>query len=254
MVVALLGVWCLASAVPSETLPTAHVIILTGANDAAAGKARQDAAVARMVTWKDVLTVGKSAPLLKASAEIPGLKPGFHVVLLGVCGAPDLSAGLALAKAMDPGAYSRELAQPVPTDVAALSCPTAAPDVVLGEVLTTRDKTRTLRLARFDDAKDPTSPSRRWRAVVTLLAGDGTVLEETLQTRDAVTGPFGYDCAVAFEGGKKGITVTLTDCVRPRGCPAPASMDGRVVFGLGENKITVQNKVTRDHAPPCSGE
>jgi hypothetical protein len=223
-----------------------HVIILTGGTDAAEGKARLDAITARAAVWKEVLGF---APILVDSAQVPGLKPGFHVVLWGVCdGLSAADESTRLARAVEPGAYSRPLTG-FPPVVQGLPCPHPAEAEVLGDVLWAKGRVTDLRVAPFQDPG-----SQRWRAVVTLVGKAGGILEErVLEQRDAER-PFGNGCTPAFAVRKGAVVIGLKDCALPRGCPTPASVDGQVLLTPGERRVDQATQVLRKTAPPCAGE
>lgn len=69
--------------------------------------------------YADLLTLAPGWPQLVESRTVPGLKPGFHVVLLGICPAGDEGPALSLLKAIHPGAYARDVAADPPPD----ACP-----------------------------------------------------------------------------------------------------------------------------------
>jgi hypothetical protein len=66
------------------------------------------------------VTLAAGFPKLMQSEQVPGLNPGFHIVVLGFCPAEHARPALALAKAFFPQAYERTVTAP------ADSCPTAA--------------------------------------------------------------------------------------------------------------------------------
>lgn len=77
--------------------------------------------------YADLITLAPGWPKLVESGSMPGMKPGFHVVVLGVCLAGDEQPALALLKALHAGTYVRELDGPAP----ASGCPTVANGVTL---------------------------------------------------------------------------------------------------------------------------
>jgi hypothetical protein len=56
-------------------------------------------------------------PKIVESSTVAGLKPGFHVVLLGVCGADESQLALAAFKALQPQVYAR------PVQITERNCP-----------------------------------------------------------------------------------------------------------------------------------
>lgn len=223
-----------------------HVIILTGGKDAAEGKARLDAITARAAVWNEVLPF---APILVDSAQVPGLKPGFHVVLWGVCdGLSAANESTRLARAVEAGAYSRPL-NGFPPVVLGLPCPHPVDDAVLGDALLAKGKTTDLRVAPFQDPR-----SHRWKAVLTLAGKDDSIVEERILAQQDAERPFGNGCTPSFAVRKGGVVIDLKDCALPRGCPTPASVDGQLVLSPGEKRVEESRRVLRKTAPPCAGE
>jgi hypothetical protein len=69
------------------------------------------------------LTPAEGFPKVIASAALPGLAPGLHVLVLGVCGSRETAlAARARVLPMVPDAYVRQLTGPAP-----LACPTPLP-------------------------------------------------------------------------------------------------------------------------------
>ena len=66
-----------------------------------------------------VVALPRDAPRLVRSDDVPGLKPGFHVLLLGLCEPAAADAVLPLLQALYPGTYVR----PVRVSAAQLDCP-----------------------------------------------------------------------------------------------------------------------------------
>jgi hypothetical protein len=73
---------------------------------------------ARKNEWADVLTVPEGYPRIVESKSVPGLKPGFVVVVLGACEPAAGPKVLEALKAFEPAAYAREAAW-----AEALACP-----------------------------------------------------------------------------------------------------------------------------------
>ncbi len=74
----------------------------------------------RFKPMRGALVPGDDFPRVLESATVPGMKPGFFVVALGVCAPGDADAPLAAYKGIEPNVYAREVTWPV----AEGSCPT----------------------------------------------------------------------------------------------------------------------------------
>ncbi|MBL8951345.1 MAG: hypothetical protein JNK82_11240 [Myxococcaceae bacterium] len=70
--------------------------------------------------FQGLYTLPAGHPRIVESAKVKGMKPGFHVVLLGVCPAAELAPRLKLFKGIYAGTYARRVSG-VPVD-----CPTLA--------------------------------------------------------------------------------------------------------------------------------
>lgn len=107
---ALLLTALLATSALAESPP--HVLIFSG------GATRQDAEAAlasfkKLEDWlSTAVTLPPGEPRIIESSALPGLKPGFHVVTLGLCRDP--APALAALKTIYPGAYARALTEPRP--------------------------------------------------------------------------------------------------------------------------------------------
>lgn len=106
-----------ASAFASDSA-TARALIWGGGATPEVGAAAMTSFDAAAAQVKALLDFSPGYPKLVESASVAGLKPGFHVVLLGLCAADDALMPLGLLKSVEPKAYAR----PVQLDGAA-SCP-----------------------------------------------------------------------------------------------------------------------------------
>ncbi len=98
-----------------------QVLIWGGSREAAEASALQAALTGgkepRLSQWK----LAPGFPSLIESHTLPGLHPGFHIVILGFCSRQEAPAILAELKAVHPGAYARTVTVPEGTQGA--SCP-----------------------------------------------------------------------------------------------------------------------------------
>lgn len=116
-----LALLCWGEAVSAQELEKGHAVILSGGATLEAGKAALAAAKPSAL-----VTLRAGHPRLVESATVKGLKPGFHVVLAGVCRSKDDASAArdVLNLASGPGTYVREVQ--VPRDWLE-SCPTLQP-------------------------------------------------------------------------------------------------------------------------------
>jgi hypothetical protein len=108
---------------PAPEAPRSMLLVWGG------GKTPQEAEAAakdyreRAGDWKQVLTLAEGYPRILASDTVPGLKPGFHVVVLGVCEPTEGATIEAAFDALEPRTYSREVSWP---EKGKLPCPQLA--------------------------------------------------------------------------------------------------------------------------------
>jgi hypothetical protein len=95
------------------------------------GKTAQEAEAAakdyreRSGDWEKVLRLAEGYPRVVRSADVPGLKPGLHVAVLGVCDAREGAHFTTVFDALEPRTYSREVTWSEP---GAPACPGLAED------------------------------------------------------------------------------------------------------------------------------
>jgi hypothetical protein len=57
--------------------------------------------------WSTYVKLAAGFPLIVASDKVPGMNPGFHVVVLGACDEKDGAAALGMFKVLEPSIYSK---------------------------------------------------------------------------------------------------------------------------------------------------
>jgi len=91
------------------------------------GGATPDAAAAALKNFgetaeaKELFEFAAGYPKIVESKSVAGLKPGFHVVLVGVCGSDESLLALAAFKSLQPQVYAR------PVQVSERNCPKLKP-------------------------------------------------------------------------------------------------------------------------------
>ena len=98
----------------AATPATSNAIIWKGSNDPAAARELFDAWPKDEAIWSRRVKLAEGYPRLVKSDDVPGLKPGFHVVLLGICNAEQVRPRTRTLKDLYPMTYWRPLtaAQP----------------------------------------------------------------------------------------------------------------------------------------------
>lgn len=103
-----------------------EVLIMGGGAQPADAEAALARARAEAEVLEAIAPLASGFPVVRRSDELEGLRPGFHVVLLGFCPKQDVAARLDLLRPLFPGTYSR----PVKVALDGPACPQA-----LGAVL-----------------------------------------------------------------------------------------------------------------------
>jgi hypothetical protein len=118
-----------------KTAKPLGVIIWAGGSTKAAGDAAL--ADAKKNVPKDI-ALAPGFPKLVESKDVPGLKPGFHVALLGVCKASKGNAVVSRLRESKDGVYQRRVAAHPSLVIACPTMPRRAPDsgpkLMLGKV------------------------------------------------------------------------------------------------------------------------
>ena len=198
-----------------------HVIIFAGGVTEADGAA----ALASFKKLENVISqavkLPAGEPKVVDSATLPGLKPGFRVVTLGVCKAP--GPALAALKAIYPGTYSKPLTNPEPE-----RCPT--PTEVGAAAIEPTVKVGPLVLSAFTLTES--GPDDRGRelsngTVGFVLVEKSTGLVRALETTDGDSaspsgdGPAGREyeeCSAAVTPEKAGFLVARSCTDERTGC------------------------------------
>ncbi|XXF79684.1 hypothetical protein P2318_07970 [Myxococcaceae bacterium GXIMD 01537] len=202
------------------------------------------------VLEKTQLTVPQGFPKLVSSDTVPGLKPGFWVWLLGICGASDGAAALAHIKVLSPDTYSRDV------KVAAKDgeCPG-----VEGSALKARDeklalpKGLTLRVFSQEEHQSPeddepgdTVTQTRYFFVLTGKKGEVFGVADAVGDEDFLgdprQGPSAYRCSLEGIARSGASALVLT-----RSCRAGAAECGSTVSGDDVTTVTVRGTTLSSH-------
>ncbi|MDY7227136.1 hypothetical protein [Hyalangium rubrum] len=146
------------------------------------------------------------------SDEVQGLKPGFHVLLLGLCEPASAEAVLPLLQALYPGTYVR----PVRVPAEQLDCPRPEHEakLVSKEALTQGNRGLTVTLVRTENGSPATTPAVPRMYVRTVLRdSNGKQVDAQLQDFEARSGEMS-GCEVSLQ--RKGAALVLrTECSSP---------------------------------------
>lgn len=187
--IAVVGVlWMWTGAAHAE--PRAAQVLIWGGG---ANRAEAETALTgyreREKTWAGVLKLAQGYPRIVESQSVPGLKPGFVVVLLGACSPEDGAKVLGDFKAFEPAVYSRDVTWPEP-----LACPKQGPERRVEQVKSWKKKEGTLTavlLSPIDSQRE-----HQW-LLVTLRSPQGRLLEQA--EREGSTSIDSFSNKASFE-------------------------------------------------------
>lgn len=232
----------LAQSTPAPTLapapapePPKSVLLVWGG-----GKTAQEAEAAatdyreRSKDWAAVLLLANDYPRVLKSDTVPGLKPGFHVVVLGVC-EPGQGAELErIFDSLEPRTYSREVTWPVKGE---LPCPQLAEYWSFHDSAQVKSKQGDLLVAAFSmDEAEGDFEERGWLAVLTAYDKKGKHLETR---RETSTGNFSEIQQLEAKGGRVRVQERIVD---PACHGAPRFQESLRTWSarLGESGISVE--------------
>lgn len=178
--------------------------------EGAAALAHLDAQKKELATF---MTFAPGYPKVVASADVQGMKPGFHVVILGVC-PQGAAAELAIVKAFSGAAYAREVSVPA-------ACPTliGKANVVASRSTKKDDLVLTvseIAVAREDgnDAGSMSTGSTRSEVVAVLRNKSGALVKMDVRQGDSAPPieMFGTSCDGALVENKGGAVRFVAAC------------------------------------------
>jgi len=155
------------------------LLVWGGGRTSAEAEAFLEAYEARAGDWSRVLELGAGYPRIIDGAELPGLRPGYHFVALGVCEAREGKALEKVFKALEPLSYSRRVLW---DESEPLACPSLLPDWSFGRSARTRVTGGTLSAVTFDHAEE--GGRRGWLLILAVLRKNGEVESTVLESEE----------------------------------------------------------------------
>ena len=218
-----------------------QALILTGAASEAAGAPLLEAAKKRVEAAKDLLAFAPGFPKLVQSDAVPGLKPGFWIVIAGYC---EKDTVLDALKAIDSGSYSR------PVKVEAGACPKVTEGWSVKTDEAKDASKRTLRGVLFV----PDDQGHEWKLYVSLKEKSGVLLaEEVLEQSKDSPCLYGGDSELKAKGAT--LVLKSSGCMKSRGCPNPGEATVTVTVSAVDQVIKTEGKVLKDSGyAGCRGE
>ncbi|RKH13987.1 hypothetical protein D7V97_04400 [Corallococcus sp. CA053C] len=186
---------------------------------------------AKKKEWEGTLKVAEGYPRILQSAAVPGLKPGFVVVVLGACEPTAGPKVLETLKAFEPAAYARDVTWAEP-----LACPQLGPEWRVVQSKSWKKKEGTLTAVLLETLPKHEPWQTRQALRVMLRAPDGRLLGS-----DERSGLLGED---AFAPTLDGAGPTVTYRTVGPGCTA----------GPNISEIEVKYRIDGDTLKPRLSE
>jgi hypothetical protein len=184
-----------------------------------------------------VLELAAGFPRTVASKDVPGLKPGFQVVVLGTCAGPALEKPLRAIQGLRKGAYAK------PGVLAGVGegCPSSTKGYEALELERVKKGTQELSLIGFAATKS-TKEKLAWAYRFVLRESSGALLDWTaIDDRAGVTN----GCDAPEPRKNAGGFALVLDCVGPGTGPLPAETQVQLTYVIGELHIDHEVKRSR---------
>lgn len=203
---------------------------------------------AKNKVWDGTLKVAEGYPRIVQSDTVPGLKPGFVVVVLGACEPAVGPKVLETLKAFEPAAYARDVTWAEP-----LACPQLGPEwrVVQSKSWKKKDGTLTAVLLQTPETKDPNKPTRQALRVM-LRAPDGELLGQDEHSGDPSVDE--YASQPGFIPTLDGAGPTVTYLTHEAGCTGgPNVFETRVKYRVDGDNLwpQVRTQLLVDNTHNC---
>jgi hypothetical protein len=189
--------------------------------------------------WEEYYTLAEGFPRILESKTVPGLKPGFFIVALGVCPAPEATALLDTFKAFTPSVYAR----PVTWEEKAPACPKATGGWKVDAVERWKKKGVELTAVKLNQGK-------AWKVWMVLRDKKGKELEQRETDAKEAQGQTGasivscHSDSVYFD--KAGPVISL-GCSMP-GCTTLAEGAWDITYTIQGESLSVDTQQT-DYVP-----
>jgi len=168
-----------AAPAPAPDAPKHVLLVWGGGKTAAEGEAAAKDYRERALDWEKVLQLPKGYPRVMESSRVPGLKPGFHVAVLGVCKPEEGASLTAIIDALEPRAYGREVTWSEPGP---LPCPQLAEFWSFHGSALAKGKKGDLLVAGFRYQEQMgDSEVRSWHLVLSAFDKRGKVLDSKME-------------------------------------------------------------------------
>jgi hypothetical protein len=223
----------------AQEVVDAHAVVWAGGRSSEEAKQHRERWSVEAPLAAGVVALPGDAPRLVKSDDVPGLKPGFHVLLLGLCESAAAGAVLPLLQALYPGTYVR----PVRVPAAQLACPRPEHGAkVLGkETLVQGTRSLTVTLLRTERGS-PGDNGPRLHVRTVLRDADGKQVDAQVRDMDEdAEGRSGCEVSLRRKGGT---LVLRTGCSTYLNHPfcTPTVQTTTATLSPGPEKVVVREQ------------
>jgi hypothetical protein len=185
-----------------------------------------------------VLSPGEGYPRVIASDTLPGLNPGFHVVVLGACKPGEATEPLKTLQAIKPGVYARA----VKIALGPGSCPKAENLLQWAGTERVAEKPLELTAVTFM-ASDPSASPVPWLVRLYLRDAAGALVgQAAVDPRAGIwEGTDRNSCLAQADAEGSSVRVTV-DCENLAGGPGPQKRHEEFVYKVQAGKIEKVSK------------
>jgi hypothetical protein len=207
-----------------------HVVIWGGGKTPESAQQSLAEWGARSAEWSTWLRLQTGYPRIVESAKVPGMNPGFHVVVLGACNEIEIVATMNVLKTLESSAYEKAATWPEE------ACPVFEMKTVspIAELKLPTGKLRVVVLGDLLKSDEGAGLSRQ--LVVTRFEPKGFAAEVAIFRNE--------DCGGGTpKGAGKGVSF-LSTCVTGR-CTSWGFSEFRFSYDVKANKVEQQSKETK---------
>lgn len=211
----------------------AQVIIWGGGRTPEEGRKALERFEAERSGLEALLSLGEGYPRVVASDALPGLKPGFHVVMLGACKPEEGKEPLQTLQAFKPGVYART----VKMALAPGSCPRRENELGWAGTERVAEKPYELSAVAFM-ALDPSASKVPWLVRLYLRDAAGALVDQdAVDPRDGIwAGSDRNSCSAVPEAEGSSVRITV-ECDNLAGGGGPSKRHEEFIYRIKAGQI-----------------
>jgi hypothetical protein len=211
----------------------AQVLIWGGGRTPEEGRKALERFEAERSGLEALLSLGEGYPRVVASDALPGLKPGFHVVMLGACKPEEGKEPLQTLQAFKPGVYART----VKMALAPGSCPRRENELGWAGTERVAEKPYELSAVAFM-ALDPSASKVPWLVRLYLRDAAGALVDQdAVDPRDGIwAGSDRNSCSAVPEAEGSSVRITV-ECDNLAGGGGPSKRHEEFIYRIKAGQI-----------------